>query len=109
MRSNASDLRWQFAHGLWYGLGVVWPIISGILVLQFAMGTLVAYLEGWSLSAGWYFTSVTGLTIGYGDLVPQSPLARLLAVVIGVFGILLTALVAAVAVRALQVALDAGR
>jgi hypothetical protein len=49
-----------------------------------------------------YFTFVTGLTIGYGDLVPERLLARLIALMIGFIGILLTGLVAALGVRALQ-------
>ena len=51
-----------------------------------------------------YFSFVTGLTIGYGDLAPKTLLTRTLAVVIGACGILLTALIAAVAVKALTTA-----
>jgi hypothetical protein len=44
---------------------------------------------------------VTGLTIGYGDLVPKALLARACAALIGVIGILVIALVSALAVTAL--------
>jgi len=44
---------------------------------------------------------VSGRTIGYGDLAPKSLLTRALAIVIGACGVLLTALVAAIAVKAL--------
>jgi hypothetical protein len=63
---------------------------------------LAGYFEGWRVSDSAYFTFVTGLTIGYGDLVPVRLVTRLIAVVIGFSGILLTGLVAAVGVRALQ-------
>jgi hypothetical protein len=53
-----------------------------------------------------YFTFVTGLTIGYGDLVPVRMLARVIAVAIGLCGILLTGLIAAIGVRALQAATE---
>ena len=46
----------------------------------------------------------THVTIGYGDLVPMTLLTRTLAILIGISGILVTALVAAVAVKALNVA-----
>jgi hypothetical protein len=44
---------------------------------------------------------VTGLTIGYGDIAPKFLLTRVLAVAIGLCGMLLTALIAAVAVESL--------
>ena len=49
-------------------------------------------LEDWSLGDGVYFSFVTGLTIGYGDLVPRRALSRFLAILIGILGTLLTAL-----------------
>jgi Ion channel len=58
------------------------------------------------LGDGVYFTFVTGLTIGYGDLVPRQPLSRFLAILIGLFGTVVTGLVAAIAVRALQIATE---
>jgi voltage-gated potassium channel len=30
---------------------------------------LIGFIEGWSVSDAIYFTFVTGLTIGYGDIV----------------------------------------
>jgi len=43
-----------------------------------------------------YFTFITGLTIGYGDLVPRLAVSRALSVVIGIIGALVMALFAAV-------------
>jgi CHASE2 domain-containing sensor protein len=68
------------------------------------LGVVVALVEGWPLTDGLYFAFVSGLTIGYGDLVPKAPLARVLAVSIGLTGILLAGLVAAIGVNALQAA-----
>jgi hypothetical protein len=101
----ANQMRVRFRRGFWSGLKVVWPILSGLLLIMAALGILVALLEHWPLGDGLYFAFVSGLTIGYGDLVPKSPLARTLAISIGFTGILLTGLVAAVGVQALQAAL----
>lgn len=95
----------RFRIGLLHGLRVVWPVLSLLLGLMAALGVAVAILEGWALADGLYFAFVSGLTIGYGDLVPKAPLARFLAVSIGLIGILLAGLVAAVGVQALQAAL----
>jgi hypothetical protein len=81
---------------------VLWPILSGILMVMVACGLLAGRIEGWSLTDALYFTFVTGLTIGYGDVTPHFFSSRVLAVLIGFSGIVLTGLVAAVSVQALH-------
>jgi hypothetical protein len=61
------------------------------------MGALVA-------SGSIYFAFVSGLTIGYGDLAPKTLKGRVLAVMIGMCGVVLTALLAGVAAKALTAA-----
>jgi hypothetical protein len=96
-----AELRRRFLLAFWWELKIVWPILSALVAIQLALGLLVGYREGWSINDAAYFTFVTGLTIGYGDLVPAHFGTRLIAVMIGLIGILLTGLVAAVGVRAL--------
>ena len=103
---DSPTLRRNFVAGLLTGLRVVWPILSVLLVLIIGLGVVVGLLEGWSLHESIYFAFVSGLTIGYGDLAPKSLLTRALAIAIGVCGVLLTALVAAIAVKALTAATD---
>ena len=101
-RRYLHEIRRQFLVELREQLRVVWPIVSGLVGVQLVLGVLVGFLERWPIGDAVYFTFVTGLTIGYGDLVPRRFLSRLIAIVIGLTGILLTGLVAAVGVRALQ-------
>lgn len=103
---DSGRLRRNFVAGLLTGLRVVWPILSVLLGLIVSLGLIVGLLEGWSVHESIYFAFVSGLTIGYGDLAPKSLLTRALAIVIGVCGVLLTALVAAIAVKALTAATD---
>jgi hypothetical protein len=56
------------------------------------LGVFVSLLQGWPLGDAFYFTFVTAFTIGYGDLVPKGSLAPLIAMVIGLTGVLLTGL-----------------
>jgi hypothetical protein len=84
---------------------LVWPILSGVLFAMVGPGLLIGQIEGWRIFDALYFTFVTGLTIGYGDLTPRHVVSRLLAIVIGLAGIMLTGLVAAVSVQGLQVTL----
>jgi hypothetical protein len=69
-------------------------------------GLVIAFVEGWSVGDAMYFTFVTGLTIGYGDIVPRQALARALAIGIGVSGLFLTGVIAAIAVHAMRSALS---
>jgi hypothetical protein len=83
---------------------VVWPIVSGLLGMMVALGIVIGVLEDWPLLDAVYFAFVSGLTIGYGDLVPTRPLSRVLAIGIGLTGVLLVGLIVAMGVRALDIA-----
>jgi hypothetical protein len=102
-------MRRQFLADLWAGLHVVWPVLSVLLLFMVGLGVLVGVIEDWPLRDSLYFTFISGLTIGYGDLVPKTLLARALAIVIGITGVLLTGLVAAIGVQALLAAMRRGR
>jgi ABC-type branched-subunit amino acid transport system substrate-binding protein len=106
---NPRAMRRRFLANLIGGLRVVWPILAALIGMMVALGCVVALIEHWRLGEGIYFAFVSGLTIGYGDLAPKEPLGRMLAVSIGFVGILLTGLVAAVGVRALQATQQAQR
>ena len=99
---QARELRRIFVAELFIGLQVVWPILSGLLILMLSFGVVIGRLEHWPLLDAIYFTFVSGLTIGYGDLVPKQPLSRVLAIAIGLIGVLLVGLIVALGVRALQ-------
>ena len=98
---TSRTLRREFAAGLLNGLRVVWPILSVLLILIVALGFIVGLREGWTLQESIYFAFVTALTIGYGDFSPTTLLTRTLAIMIGICGVLVTALMAAIAVKAL--------
>ena len=83
---DSRTFRRQFVAGLFAGLHVVWPVLSGLLILVVALGLVVGWIEGWSIQESIYFAFVTGLTIGYGDLAPKLLLTRTLAVGIGLCG-----------------------
>ena len=96
------QMRRIFFRALFLQLRIIWPVLSGVFIAMIGPGLLIGYIEGWRVHDALYFTFVTGLTIGYGDLTPRHVVSRFLAVVIGFSGIVLTGLVAAVAVKALD-------
>ena len=77
-------------------------IILYYLLTIASSGILFSYFEDKPFFESLWWACVTGLTIGYGDLVPKGPLTRVLAICIGVTGVLVVGLVVAVAVRALE-------
>jgi hypothetical protein len=101
MATNA-ELRLRFFHYFWKHLRVIWPIVSCLIGFQLALGAVIGFLERWSVSETIYFTYVTALTIGYGDLAPKRVSSRMIALAIAFSGILLTGLVVALGVRSLQ-------
>jgi hypothetical protein len=104
-RPAPTTVRRRFFVALGYAIHVTWPVLSAILGIQIALGLLIGFVEGWSVGDAVYFTFVTGLTIGYGDIVPRQALARVLAIGIGVSGLFLTGLIAGIAVYATRTAL----
>lgn len=87
-----------FFHALWKLQGIVYGLFAWLVVDAAA----IAYFEKMRFADALYFTLVTGLTIGYGDIVPVTLAGRVVAIMTGLVGILITGLIVAVAVYALR-------
>jgi len=105
-RPVPKTVRRRFFLALCRAVHLTWPVLSTILMVQVALGLMIGFIEGWSVGDSMYFTFITGLTIGYGDLVPRQALARALAIGIGASGLFLTGVIAAIAVHATRAALS---
>ena len=84
---------------------VVWHIKTVILILVALMvagAAAVTLVEKMPFGDTLYFAFVTGLTIGYGDIVVKTPFGRVVALFIGFIGILFTGLMVAVLVLAVR-------
>lgn len=73
---------------------------------MFVVGQVIGLIEGWSVVESFYFSYVTGLTIGYGDFTPSMFITRLFAILIGLSGVLLMGLLAGIAMKALGIAIE---
>lgn len=75
----------------------------GMLLLSIVLGgCVIARVEGLKLSDAIYFAFITGLSVGYGDIVPKTGVGRLVSIAIGLIGMLFVGLTVAVATRALR-------
>ncbi len=84
---------------------MVWHIGSvflAIVALIIAGAVVFAGVEKMPIGEALYFAFITGLTVGYGDIVPATTVGRIISVFLAFVGILFTGLVIAVSVRALR-------
>ena len=77
-------------------------VIFAQIMLMVIGAAIIAFVEKMPFGDALYFSFVTGLTIGYGEIVVKTFLGRVVAVLIGLIGIIFTGMVVAIAVRALQ-------
>ena len=96
-----SDIR-RFNRHFLHALSKIQGIAFGLLVWLVVNAAAIAYFEKIPFAEALYFAFVTGLTIGYGDISPVTPIGRVVAVLTGLVGILMTGLIAALAVYALK-------
>ena len=75
-------------------------ILSLLAILVFG-GVTISHVEGISLIDAIYFAFVTGLSIGYGDITPETTLGKVLSVAIGITGMLFVGITVAICNRAL--------
>ncbi|MGF6840695.1 voltage-gated potassium channel [Paraburkholderia youngii] len=97
----------EFGRTLWY----LRAPLAALFVL-FLLLSAVMYYAGGPMEAGsrtpssfgnaLYFCIITALTIGYGDVVPTTVVGRIDSVLIGVQGVLVTSMVTAAFVHAVQ-------
>jgi hypothetical protein len=106
LKVNKKLQRKVFTVHLVSGVKIVWPILSALVILIMGLGLLIGFLEGWLMHESIYFSLITGLTVGYGDFSPHYPISRCLSVIVGLCGMLFTALISAIAVKALTKTLD---
>jgi Ion channel len=107
-RPTPTSVRRRFFMAIGHAIYLTWPVLSMILAIQIALGLLIGFVEGWSVTDAIYFTFVTGLTIGYGDIVPRQALSRVLAIGVGLAGLFLTGLIAGIAVYGMRTAVIDG-
>ncbi|SOE99499.1 voltage-gated potassium channel [Burkholderia sp. OK233] len=99
----------EFARVLWHLRAILVMLLILFLILSVAMyyvGGAVDVATRAHSSPGrtFYFCAVTALTIGYGDVVPTTTPGLIIAVLLGLLGVLITGVVTGSAVYAIQLA-----
>jgi voltage-gated potassium channel len=92
-------------------LGLLYEL-SGVLVIFVVviavLGVLISRFDRIPLEDAIYFAFITAFTVGFGDVAPQTRGARVVTVLLALFGVLLVGVAVAVAVHALDIVMTAG-
>ena len=96
MRSSITRFNHHFFHALWKIQGIIYGLIAWLVVDAAA----ITYFEKMSFADALYFTFVTGLTIGYGDIAPVMLAGSVVAILTASW--YTSGLIAAVSVYALR-------
>lgn len=87
---------------LWFVRGVLLSLL--LVLLAFAL--ITAKVDDIPLTDALYLVSITALTVGFGDITPNSGVARIIMVLAGLIGVVFVGLVVAVSTRALKLAVE---
>jgi voltage-gated potassium channel len=90
----------RFNAHLWHIIWIFKSVFFAQILLIVAGAGLITYVEQLPFGESLYFAFVTGLTIGYGDIVATTAVGRIISILLGIIGILFSGLVVAVAVKA---------
>ena len=84
---------------------MVMPLLIFLSLLVVILGQVVGYIEGWNKFDSLYWSFITALTVGYGDIRPLKRRSKALSVMVGLIGIMFTGLVVAITVHTATIAL----
>ena len=76
-------------------------VLIGLLLLIVVGGVTISRVEHLELGQAIYFAFITGMSIGYGDITPETAWGRVVSVAIGLIGMIFTGTTVAVATRSL--------
>lgn len=79
-------------------------VLMFLVILVLLGSFLLSRFEKISFGEALYFSIITGFTIGYGDYVPKRGVSRVIAVFMGLIGLLFTGIVVAACVHAVNTA-----
>lgn len=88
------------------GLSFTFPLWLSLAIFITLLGLFVGKKEGWSRFDSFYWAFITATTVGYGDIRPLGRGSRIISILIGFLGLLLSGIIIAVAVHAGTLALD---
>ena len=87
-------------------IGRLKSVLLFLITLIVISAAVISQIEYLPFGEALYFSFITGLTIGYGDIVVKTPFARLVAVLLGLIGMITSGIMVAASIRAVERSLE---
>jgi voltage-gated potassium channel len=83
-----------------WGVYLTSPILVAMVILIIALGLIVGRIESWTKFDAIYWSFITALTVGYGDIKPISKVSKALSIIVGAVGLMLGGILVAISLQA---------
>ena len=94
------DFTLEFISILVKGVYLFLPILFFLCLVIVIVGQVAGHKENWNKFDALYWSFITGLTIGYGDIRPVKKATKILAIMIGLTGMMLTGIIVGITIEA---------
>ncbi|OMH39150.1 potassium channel family protein [Motiliproteus sp. MSK22-1] len=83
-----------FIIGVYFAMPLLLFLFFQVLIL----GQVVGRIEGWTKFDAFYWSFITALTVGYGDIRPLRKISKVVSIAIAFIGIMFTGIIVAITV-----------
>lgn len=94
------DFTITFIRIFFWGVYLTSPIIVAMVVLIISLGLIVGRIESWRRFDSIYWSFITALTVGYGDIKPGRKASKVLSIAVGAVGIMLGGILVSITLHA---------
>ena len=92
----------SFSYHFFLIIGHFHAVFLSLIALIVGAAAVFTHIEKMPFEDALYFSFITGLTIGYGDIVVKTSFGRIVAVLLGLIGVVFTGRMVAAAIRAVE-------
>lgn len=93
------EFAFTFIRLLFWGIYWIAPLVLLLCLFIVVVGQVVGRIEGWSKFDAVYWSFITALTVGYGDIRPLRRRSKTLAILITIAGIMFSGIFVAITVH----------